>query len=49
MIVSTNKGGLYNRIKSLVSCLRYGSENNIIPSIEDIANKYIEFFRYIDN
>lgn len=29
MIISKNKGGLSNRIKSLVSCLRYANENNI--------------------
>ena len=29
IIISSNKGGLSNRIKSLVSCIRYSSENNI--------------------
>ena len=29
MIVSTNVGGLCNRLKSLVSCIRYADENNI--------------------
>ena len=29
MIISTNKGGLSNRIKSLVSCIRYSKKNNI--------------------
>lgn len=29
MIISVNKGGLSNRIKALVSCLRYSDEKNI--------------------
>ena len=29
MIVSTNIAGLSNRIKSLISCIRYSKENNI--------------------
>ena len=41
MIISTNKGGLSNRIKSLVSCLRYGYENNIEPKLYwEILNLY---------
>ena len=41
MIVSTNKGGLANRIKSLVSCLRYGEENNVKVGVYwSILNSY---------
>jgi hypothetical protein len=41
MIVSTNKGGLANRIKSLVSCLRYGEENNVKAGVYwKILNSY---------
>ena len=29
MIISTNVGGLSNRIKSLVSCIRYSHEYNM--------------------
>ena len=41
MIISTNKGGLSNRIKSLVSCLRFGSENNMESKVYwEILNSY---------
>ena len=41
MIVSANKGGLSNRIKSMVSCLRYGREHHISVGIQwPVLNSY---------
>ena len=46
-IISHNKGGLSNRIKSLVSCLRYSNENNINCILKwDILDNYIKTFIY---
>lgn len=40
-IISQNNGGLSNRIKSLVSCLRYSNENNINCILKwDILDNY---------
>ena len=41
MIISTNIGGLSNRIKSLVSCLRYSYKNNIEAKVYwKVLNSY---------
>lgn len=41
MIVSSNKGGLSNRIKSIVSCLRYAKKNNYKVKVYwEVLNSY---------
>ena len=41
MYISTNKGGLSNRIKSLVSCIKLADENNSNYAVKwDIIDNY---------
>ena len=41
MYVSTNRGGISNRIKSLVSCIKLADENNTDYKVKwDIIEKY---------
>lgn len=50
MIISFNKGGLSNRIKSIVSCFRYAQENNIeVKIFWPVLNSYDEEIQHLLN